>query len=160
MKNGFHNATASQDREDRVRANTAYEINARLDREIEDSIHYYAGQSQAEISRRIEELDREWSIERALESEASSMGLLGLTLGLTVDRKFLFLSVMSAGMMLLHGTQGWYPLLPIFRRFGFRTRQEIDREKYRLKALRGDFKELASGSDATTPQKVWQAVCA
>ena len=142
---------------DRVRANTDDALNARIDREIEDHIHYYAQQDARAIARRIDELDREWSIERALETEASSMGLLGLTLGLTVSRKFLLLSAMSAGMMFVHGTQGWYPLLPVFRRLGFRTRQEIDREKYALKALRGDFTGLATEA-ANKMQNAWQAV--
>ena len=29
--------------------------------------------------------------------------------------------------------------VPLFRRLGIRTRQEIDAEKYALKAIRGDF---------------------
>jgi hypothetical protein len=32
--------------------------------------------------------------------------------------------------------------VPIFRRVGVRTRDEINREKYALKALRGDFEEV------------------
>jgi hypothetical protein len=145
---------------ERVRANTSPEVNARIDREIEDRIHFYAEQDRREISRRIEELEREWSIERALEVEASAMGLTGLTLGLTVNRKFLALPAFVAGMMLLHGGQGWYPLLPVFRRLGFRTRQEIDREKFALKALRGDFEGISSDSSAAKTQNAWQAVCA
>jgi hypothetical protein len=34
---------------------------------------------------------------------------------------------------------GWYPLMPLFRRLGIRTAREIERERYALKALRGDF---------------------
>jgi hypothetical protein len=34
--------------------------------------------------------------------------------------------------------------VPIFRRVGVRTRDEINREKYALKALRGDFEEVDS----------------
>jgi hypothetical protein len=33
--------------------------------------------------------------------------------------------------------------VPVFRRLGVRTRQEIEREKYALKALRGDFDGVA-----------------
>lgn len=35
--------------------------------------------------------------------------------------------------------QGWAPPVPILRTIGVRTLQEIDHEKYALKALRGDF---------------------
>jgi hypothetical protein len=38
---------------------------------------------------------------------------------------------------------------------GVRTRQEIDREKYALKALRGDFKEVSSSLE---PGSVEQAI--
>ena len=41
----------------------------------------------------------------------------------------------------------FYPLLgPLLRRFGVRTQQEIDAERYALRLLRGDFEQ---GPDAT-----------
>lgn len=132
--------------EGRVRANTAPEVNAALDREMEDRVRYYATRSGAEISRRIDELDREWSVERVLETEASSMGLVGVTLGATISRKFLVLPALVAGMVFLHAVQGWCPPIPVFRRLGVRTQQEIDRERYALKALRGDFAGVSDAS--------------
>jgi hypothetical protein len=83
-----------------------------------------------------------------LEAEASSMGMLGVTLGATVSRKFLALPAVVAGMVFLHAVQGWCPPIPVFRRLGGRTRQEIDREKYALKALRGDFAGVSSAAQA------------
>jgi hypothetical protein len=51
--------------------------------------------------------------------------------------------------LLQHALQGWCPPVPVFRRLGVRTTAEIDRERYALKALRGDFKRLdASFRDA------------
>lgn len=38
--------------------------------------------------------------------------------------------------------------MPVLRRLGVRTREEIDREKYALKALRGDFAEVAVNSES------------
>jgi hypothetical protein len=40
--------------------------------------------------------------------------------------------------------QGWCPPLPIIRRAGVRTAREIEAERTILKAIRGDFQELAS----------------
>jgi hypothetical protein len=40
---------------------------------------------------------------------------------------------------LQHALQGWCPPLPIFRKLGYRTKDEIAKEKYALKLLRGDF---------------------
>jgi hypothetical protein len=42
------------------------------------------------------------------------------------------------GFMLQHVLQGWCPPLPLFRRLGFRTQQEIERERYTLRALLRD----------------------
>jgi hypothetical protein len=45
--------------------------------------------------------------------------------------------------LLQHAVQGWCPPLPVFRRWGVRTQPEIDYERYALKALRGDFRNLS-----------------
>jgi hypothetical protein len=72
-------------------------------------------------------------IERVLEVNASTLALSGLILGLTKNRKWLFLPGIVLPFLLQHGLQGWCPPLPLLRRFGIRTRGEIDREKYALK---------------------------
>jgi hypothetical protein len=66
-----------------------------------------------------------------------------------VDRKFLYLPAVVAGFLLQHAVQGWCPPVPLFRRMGFRTQSEIDHERYALKALRGDFRNLATGDGSS-----------
>jgi hypothetical protein len=140
---------------DRVRENTAEEINRMIDARAEERVLAYASRSRGEITARIDELEREWSIERVIETEASAMGLTGLALGAGVNRKFFALPAFVASMVLLHAVQGWYPLLPLFRRMGIRTRREIDQEKFAMKTLRGDFGNSSdaagklTGSDAS-----------
>ncbi len=51
-----------------------------------DNIAYYTRQGRRAIEFRLEELDAEWDIERVLEVNASSVSLLGLTLGATLDK--------------------------------------------------------------------------
>ena len=148
MENMINRIESDKDKSDRVRENTADEINHHLDRRAEDRVRGYANASQGDITRRIEELEYEWSIERVIETEAPVMGLTGLALGVGVNRKFLALPAFVASMVLLHAVQGWYPLLPVFRRMGFRSRQEIDREKFALKTLRGDFGNSFADTDA------------
>ena len=89
------------------------------------------------------------------------MGLLGLTLGIAVDKRFLLLPAFVSTMLLVHATHGWYPLLPLFRRIGVRTQAEIDRERYGLKAIRGDFTALppAESAAAERAAAAWKAVC-
>jgi hypothetical protein len=91
------------------------------------------------IATRLDELDREWDTDRMIEVEAAFMGLFGLALGALADRRLLALPAMVGVAVFLHATTGWYPLLPVFRRLGFRSAREIARERYALKALRGDF---------------------
>jgi len=146
---------------DRVRRNTAEEVNRMLDTRMEDRVRgYAAGGGEAEISSRIEELEREWSIERLIETEASMMGLTGLGLGAFVNRKFLALPAFVGSMVLLHGVQGWYPMLPLFRRLGFRSREEIDREKFAMKVLRGDFDRVEADGTADERDRVMRALAA
>ena len=83
-------------------------------------------------------LDKEWDIERVLEVNASTLALTGLILGLTKNRKWLFLLGIVLPFLLQHGLQGWCPPLPLLRRLGIRTRGEIDREKYALKVQTGE----------------------
>lgn len=132
MSHAEHQTEASADR---VRRSTAPEVNREIDRRTNSNIRRYANSSEETIHKRIEELDREWDIERALEVNASTLALTGLVLGVTVDRKWLLLPGLVLPFLLQHGLQGWCPPLPILRRYGVRTRGEIDREKYELKAL-------------------------
>ena len=120
---------------DRVRRSTAPEVNREIDHRTNDNIRHYANSSEEVIRRRIEELEREWDIERALEVNASTLALTGLLLGVTVNKKWLIFPGVVLSFLLQHGLQGWCPPLPILRKMGVRTRGEIDREKYELKAL-------------------------
>jgi len=120
---------------DRVRHSTAPEVNREIDRRTNDNIRRYANSSEEVIHRRIEELDQEWDIERTLEVNASTLALSGLLLGVTVNRKWLALPGVVLSFLLQHGLQGWCPPLPMLRKMGIRTRSEIDREKYELRAL-------------------------
>ncbi len=133
---------------DRVRASSADQVNAEIDDQMEQSVRQYAGRSRKAITDRIETLEREWDTERTLELNASSLALTGLILGVTVNKKWLIVPGIVLPFLLQHATQGWCPPLPILRRMGIRTRKEIDREKYAMKALRGDFSKAESPASA------------
>lgn len=126
----------------RVRRQTAPEILEKLEQQLERNVRFHGARPEAEIAQRIAELENEWSIERYLETNASALALTGVFLGLTVSRKWLLLSAVVGGFLLKHAVSGWCPPVPLLRRLGVRTRSELDREKFALKALRGDFKNL------------------
>ncbi|KAF1049131.1 YgaP family membrane protein [Xylophilus sp.] len=123
----------------RVTANTSDFINRRIREETDASVRGLAGAGTAVINVRLRELDQEWDIERCLETGASSLIVLGTALGLTAHRRWLLLPAGVAAFLLQHALQGWCPPLPVFRRLGVRTAEEINVERYALKALRGDF---------------------
>ena len=127
---------------DRVRRHTSPEVLSEIEENIQRSIRFYATQSPEVITRRIEELDHEWDMERTLETNAATLALSGALLGTVVRRRWYLLTFGVLGFLLQHATTGWCPPVPVFRRLGVRTRSEIDREKFALKALRGDFRDL------------------
>lgn len=147
---------------DHVRRSAAETVNERLDREMRKRVRYYAGCSRAEISERIEELEREWDIERVLETNASTLALTGLGISaVTGNKKWLVVPGVVLTFLMQHALQGWCPPVPLFRRLGVRTRQEIEREKYALKVLRGDFDEapnLAAEDDFQRAGEAFEAV--
>ena len=113
---------------DRVRNATDQEINTRIDDVTNSNIQFYSNRPVWEIKQRITVLEQEWDIERVLEVNASTLALTGLILGVSVNKKWLALPAVVLTFLLQHGLQGWCPPLPILRRMGVRTRDEIDRE--------------------------------
>ncbi len=120
---------------DRVRKHTLSRINQELDREREERIQCYASQPRHVIEHRLEELNHEWDIERWLEMNASALALLGVSLGVTVNKKWFLLPAVVLPFLFQHAVQGWCPPIPVMRRLGIRTQQEIDAEKYALRSL-------------------------
>ena len=91
------------------------------------------------------ELDREWDVDRLMESNICLLLFLGVSLGLSVSRKWLLLPALALPFLFQHSVQGWSPVLPLIRRLGVRTRGEIDKEKYALKAWALRFRGSQSG---------------
>jgi hypothetical protein len=133
----------------RVSSNTAAGVNLRIQREMEDRLAYFSSHHD-QIDDRLMELDEEWDIERTIEANASTLALAGTVLGATVDKRWLWLPALVTGFLFQHAVQGWCPPVPILRRLGFRTADEINRERYALKAIRGDFAEGDGQNDSVT----------
>lgn len=125
--------------EDRVRKHTAPEVNRRIDEKTALRIQTYAQARSEMISHRLAELDREWDMERVLQTNAATLALSGSLLGLFVNRRWLLLPAFVSAFLLQHAIQGWCPPVGPLRRLGVRTRKEIEKERYALKLLRGDF---------------------
>lgn len=129
---------------ERVSRNTTQAVNDRIRRQTEANVAQFAAAGYAAITRRLHELDQEWDIERVLETLAPAISIVGIALGLIDNRKWLALPLIVQGFFLQHALQGWCPPIPLLRRLGVRTQNEIDHEKYALKALRGDFQSVVT----------------
>lgn len=127
---------------DRVRSNTVADINEEIDLKSEALIHVFTNQEKWKISERIEDLEREWDVERWLETNASFLAFAGLMFGATYKKRWLILPGVVLPFLFQQAVQGWSSPVALFRKLGIRTRKEIEREKYALKILRGDFEDI------------------
>jgi hypothetical protein len=128
---------------ERVRHNTSDAVNQRIRSRTERTVAECIRRGRAAIERRLAELEEEWDIERYLETMAPTFTLIGLALGVTTDRRWLILPAAVQTFFLQHALQGWCPPVPVLRRLGIRTADEINVERYALKALRGDFESIS-----------------
>lgn len=133
---------------DRVRAHTARSVLAAIDGDTHQSLLLHAQAGPEAVRQRIDELEREWDTDRVIEAEAAAMALVGLALGTIASRKLYAIPAFVAGMVLTHALTGFYPLLPVLRRLGVRTQKEIQRERFALKAMRGDFDQMRQDAGA------------
>ena len=133
----------------RVQENTAAAVNEQIRRQTDGNVERMAAQDREAISRRIDELIREWDIERTLEANAAAVSLVSLTLGFFVSRWWYLLTTMGRGVSFAARASGLVcPPVPIFRRFGVRTASEIFEELTALRILRGDFTPTDNPAEA------------
>lgn len=135
-----------------VRANTAPAVNQKLEQALRERITSYANKSPREITERIRELEQEWDVDRTIEAGAAGMAVTGFLLSKLLGRKWLLLPAFALPALFAHAYQGWCPPATLMRRYGIRTRREIDAEIYALRLLRGDFE----GKDKT--QRAMRAI--
>jgi hypothetical protein len=126
---------------DQIRESTSQVFNETIDEKLARKLKLFSNRSPEEISREIDKLENEWDIERVLELSAAGFSILGLIAGRRSSR-WLFFSGMIASFLAQQSIQRWSPPLPLLRSFGLRTRKEIEKEKYALKAIRGDFDRM------------------
>jgi hypothetical protein len=131
-------------KQDRVRNRTADKVNQKIDKCTEKNIERYSNQGRDVVRNRIEKLNEELDVEQALQLTSAANVLVGIGLGLTVNKKWLLLSAISSAFLIQHSLQGWCPPLPVFRRLGVRTRLEINEE---IEALKERLNTYSSDRD-------------
>jgi hypothetical protein len=123
-----------------VEAHTAPRLNERIHADLQERLAaYQSSDGRALIDSRLRELDREWDVERVLQTNFAALSLVGLALASRVDKRWLILALGVPAFMVQHALQGWCPPLALLRRLGVRTAREIGDERFALQSLRGDF---------------------
>jgi hypothetical protein len=123
-----------------------------VEKQIQEQVnHYYHDQEQIDL--RLMELDNEMDLETYLQTQNAGLTIAGVILGLTSNKKWLVVPLISSILVISNIVRGSDKPPGYFRKMGFRTRAEIEKERYALKAIRGDFKYLLD-----VPNAVWNAV--
>jgi hypothetical protein len=144
--------------EEPVAEDTEEQMNQRIRRETEARVLYYA-QRPNEIDGRLAELDEEWDVERFLQTNVGIISLFALGMA-TFHRRWIVIPAVIAGFLVQHAIQGRCPPVALVRKLGIRTTREINHERFALKALRGDFRDLIpenQGDPQARAQKALQA---
>lgn len=112
------------------------------DADLEKRLAGLADAGPQAIADRITQLDREWSAGRATKALIGVLIVVGFALTAVLSPWWLILPAVGGVFLLqyLFGRSSW--LGATFREMGFRSGQEIDQERFALRALRGDFKNL------------------
>lgn len=131
-----------EQRSDRVRDHSASSANRRIDERASARVEHVIARGRDAVIRRLAELDQEWDVDRALmvnfviaggAAYATGLYRYGQSPWLGRRRKgWLYFFSAQLGFLLLHGTLGWCPPLPVFRRLGVRTKTEIEAERQAL----------------------------
>lgn len=144
---------------ERVPKHTVSHVNEQIRRETEERIARIAAAGEEAINGRLAELDHEWDIERTLEANAAALTAAGAAFALLSNRRFALVPLVVGSFLFQHAVQGWCPPVPLFRRLGFRTQREIGYERYALKGLRGDFRNLPTmQADRANAEQILKAV--
>ncbi len=132
----------------RVRNHTKTHLNERIEKQWKERLEALrSDERQALINQRLEELDKEWDVERTLQTNFAALSLAGIGLAAKINKRWAALSVGVPAFMIQHALQGWCPPLAVLRRLGVRTAQEINEERFALQSLRGDFDSVESSRD-------------
>ena len=147
-----------EERTDRVREHSALPVNRRIDQATQASVDRCRAEGRDAIARRLAELDHEWDIDRVLMANFAVVGGAAYAMGLRRyaqkplfgrrPKGLLYLVGAQLGFLMLHATVGWCPPVAIWRRFGYRTKSEIEVERSMLLSARSD-----NGSKPAANQK-------
>ncbi len=120
---------------ERVHLYTSPLVNKKITNKTELNISKYLNEDNQEILKRLKSIEQEWDTERILETSAASFILLGTYLVIKRNQKWHLFSGFISFFLLQHSLQGWCPPLPLIRKLGVRTANEINEERNALNSI-------------------------
>lgn len=109
----------------------------RIRRRTEASLAYHTNNPER-IPQRLDELDAEWDIERALATGASGLTLMSLLFTVLRGGKWLLLGVGVQSVVMKHALGRRCATADLLRNLGLRMRREIDDERRQLESMLED----------------------
>lgn len=119
-------------------------------------VAFHAAGGPRSIEQRLNELDGQHDVDGTVMMTAAVVGVLGLIVGMTRSRAWLFLPTAA---LLLIMAEYQRPMAMWFKRCGLRAHDHIRAERLALKTLRGDFRHLpglTEGRDTETVKHILQ----
>lgn len=122
---------------DGIRRHSSSRANRRIDQHTRQAIDE-TGDSPSKIRARLDELDREWDIDRAVMLNFAVLATVSSSLAMRTIYKHRRLGGWAAlfaaqmGFLAFHAIKRWCPPMPVFRLLRFRSDHEIAAERTAL----------------------------
>ena len=110
-------------------------VNIRQQEEMRERVRGYENTDDRRLRARLRELDAEWDTERAFETGASGLVVVGSALGALHCRKWFIVSAAAGALLLERALRGWSPMQPLLQRIGVRTQSQIEAEKDAIQGI-------------------------
>lgn len=118
-------------RSDPERQHTSSRINQQIAEQTRKRVEDTVAAGREAIIARLHELDREWSIDRALMGHFALLGGASFALSLRF-KPWRIPTALQFAFVLGQAVFGWSPPMPLYRRLGLRTAREIAAERFAL----------------------------
>jgi hypothetical protein len=118
---------------------------------VKDSVSFYGSLGQHAVSERLQALEDEPDLETVATLAMAGTGILALVFGLMGSRLWRLLAWMALPLIFAHARGRLSAPGDFLKTLGLRSRKEIQEEKYALKALRGDFRDLGENRAEGAP---------
>jgi hypothetical protein len=127
---------------------------------VKDSVRFYGSLGQQAVSDRLLALEDEPDQETVATLAIAGSGILALAFGLLGSRLWRLLAWMALPLIFAHARGSLSAPCEFLKTLGLRSRKEIQEEKFALKALRGDFRDLGGdpAEGKTDPASALEAV--